>query len=100
MLQAVDSPFIRAGDVTWFDLRTALGICMLGFGDSVVRKPWLLLRGRKRLQRAVDAFLGYSNVYLQRPEYSIVPPETKGTPQARFRSAPQILLTASDIIGW
>ncbi len=42
LLLAVNSPFVRKGAVTLFDLRTAVAICRLRFDDSRLRRPWLV----------------------------------------------------------
>lgn len=108
LLNTLDSPFMRKGAVTMFDLRVAVGVCRLQPFDSNVRKPWLApfliytglflasLRPRRRnyplnqenaLQRALrkrcDRFLSYCKDYLQAPQYTIIPPSFRG------RGAPQ-----------
>ena len=101
LLLAVDSPFLKKGEVRLFDLRVAVGICRLRFGQSKVRHPRpglsLLRRG---LQGEVEAFLRYAGDYLSRPEYDVVAPEDKGVPRPRRGAPPEIMQIAADVIGW
>jgi len=102
MLQAIDSPFIRKGDVTLFDLKTAVGACQLRFRDSRIRRPfWPLRVGHNGLRSGVDRMLQYYGDYLQRPDYSV---HTKDNPDAMPSgprgAAPESLQVAWDIIGW
>lgn len=104
LLNTIDSPFMRKGPVTMFDLRTAVGICRLSYQETYVRRPWLtpiLIYAKalcaslwcrkpgpcpsdpegkqnhlqRTLQKRADAFLKYTSDYLQDPEYAIIPPE-------------------------
>ncbi|MEA3208370.1 MAG: hypothetical protein QOE70_1427 [Chthoniobacter sp.] len=108
LLQALDSPFLRHGEVGLFELRTAVGVCRLRFGQSRVRRPWLgpltlaRLCRKGGLRREVCEFLSYTADYLYKPEYSIraprLPPGASTGPQSN--GAPEILKLAGDIIGW
>ena len=127
LLRTIDSPFTRKGAVTLRDLRTAIGVCRLKYGDSRVVKPKLgpflmvcgltaggLLRRwkkpadpkepnplQKTLARRVDAFLEYCGDYLQQPEYTIITPDTKSPhPQTPRGRAPEELQHASELISW
>jgi len=76
LLQVIDSPFLKAGDVQLYDLRRAVGICRLQYPDSRTRLPFTLKpMNLKRLEAEVVTFLGYISNYLQKPEYSIIPVE-------------------------
>ena len=72
LLQACESPFIKKGNVTLRDLKTAIGICRLRFGQSKVIRPfWPPIAPRKKLERDVAKFLSYVGDYLNRPDYVI-----------------------------
>ena len=97
LLRAVDSPFITSGIVTMRDLRIAAGVCRCGFGDSRIRKPWLIppllyarmtataLLPRRKAKTAPEgpnpvqqllaakseALLEYFGDYLAEPEYAV-----------------------------
>ena len=123
LLNAVDSPLMRQGRVTFRDLRTAAGICRLRFGDSRIRRPWLvpaciyagaMLRAifetqqpdalnplQRALTRQVDAFLEYAGDYLQTPAYAVVPaPMRPGCSAESRASAPDEIEHVSDLIRW
>lgn len=129
LLRTIDSPFVRKGPVTLFDLRTAIGICRLKYGDSKIVRPWLgpflmvvwlTLRGvlarllsrwkkpadpndmnplQKALARRVGAFLEYCGDYLQQPEYNIISPDNRAT-RTRRGSAPDELEHISELVVW
>lgn len=42
ILNTVGSPFVAEGLVDWRNLRIAVAICRLQFGDTRMRRPWLL----------------------------------------------------------
>ena len=123
LLNTVDSPLMRQGRVAFRDLRTAVGICRLRFGDSRIRKPWLvptciyagaLLRAlfsrsagdelnplQQALTKQVDAFLEYAGDYLQTPIYAVVPsPARHGCSSESRASAPDEIEHVSDLIRW
>lgn len=107
LLQAIDSPFVRLGEVTLFDLLTAVGICRLRFDDSRIVRPRVgLVSGfrlarKDGLRREVVRFLNYTGDYLQKPEYCIHPREVPGAPPAPKRiAAPELLTLTADIMGW
>lgn len=102
LLQAIDSPFVRKGDVTLFDLKTAVGICRLRFRDSKIRRPFFYFQLRHHsLRRDVDRMLLYIGDYLQRPDYSVHIKESPDATPAGSRGAPpESLQVAWDILGW
>lgn len=72
LLQTIDSPFVSNGEVTLFDLKTAIGICSLQYRQSRVHRPILPLSLKvPKLQKAVAAFMMYVGDYLNRPEYTV-----------------------------
>ena len=98
LLQAIDSPFLRKGEVHLLDLRNAVGACRLVFPNSRIVRP---LCFRPDLRKSVDQFLSYAGDYLTRPEYSIIPPaRDSGVPQPRRGQAPESILMVGDIIAW
>ena len=108
LLQALDSPFLRHGEVGLFELRTAIGICRLRFGQSRVRRPflgpralWRLCR-RGGLRREVKEFLGYTADYIYKPEYSVREPKLPAgsSPRIPSHSAPEIIRLVGDVVGW
>ena len=100
LLQAIDSPFIRKGDVELFDLKTAVGVCRLRFRDSRIKRPFFPL-SQKRLPVLVTDMLTYIGDYLQRPDYSIHQEDNATAAPAGVRGAPpESLQVAWDIIGW
>lgn len=107
LLQAIDSPLVRLGDVGLFDLLTAIGICRLRFDDSRIVRPWVgpvgffRLARKDGLKREVMRFLTYTGDYLQKPEYCIHTRELPhAAPAPRRSSAPELLTLAADIMGW
>lgn len=122
LLRTVDSPLVYGGDITFFALRTAVGICALKFGDSKVRRPWLIpalyvLRAiivslftrnpkgkngmnpyQRALSKVAEQFYEYCGDYLQEPEYSVVP-RAGSKPSLRER-APEELESASAVIAF
>lgn len=106
LLQTLDSPFLRKGEVGLHELRTAIGICRLPFGDSRVRRPRLgptaLFRLCRKggLHRSVCDFLAYTADYIHKPEYSIRPPKRLAGSSLGGGSAPEIFKLAADVIGW
>lgn len=108
LLQAVDSPFLRLGNVTLFDLMTAVGICRLHFGDSRICRPWVGPVGWWKLSRKdgfrkeVVRFLHYTGDFLHKPEYAVHqrPLPANAAPPPERHAAPETLSLAADIIGW
>jgi hypothetical protein len=99
LLKAIDSPFLRKGDVTRFDLRTAVGICRLRFGDSRVRRPITPLLTRRRFQREVLNFLSYAGDYISEPEF-VVEESTSSTPVKPRGAPPEPLRVACDVMSY
>ncbi len=123
LLRTLNSPYLRQGAASMWELRTAVGICRLRFGDSRIRRPILVpsliyvvsivklfLSSKKKraagynplrasLQKQSDAFLLYTGNYLQEPEYTVIPPKTRGTDGSRGR-APDELEQAAQLINW
>jgi len=102
-LQALDSPFIRRGEVRRFELLQALAVCRLRYPDSCLRMPvlrtiWPLRRG---IRHAVSEFLDYTGTYLYRPEYAVVERKRPGeAPSEQITNAPELMRLIGDIIGW
>lgn len=101
LLRAVDSPFMTNGTLTLRDLRIAAGICRCEFGNSRIRKPWLMPaliyarailgafipfrtkstpgepnRLQRALQRNAEAYLEYLGDFLAEPEYAVRRPQS------------------------
>lgn len=97
LLQTIDSPFVTGGEVSLFDLKTAIGICSLRYRKSKVRRPTFpLFMGLKKLKKNVDRFMVYVGDYLNRPDYTIQPldpraPQYVGMP---IGQAPAPVITA------
>lgn len=124
LLNTVDSPFMRNGPVSMFDIRVAVGACALEFGCSKIRKPrlwpfllqvWailisLILRRKpgqprplqRSLNRLSEELLEYFGEYLQRPEYAIIPPNRPAgmTPQVPRGRAPEEIEHVGELIAW
>lgn len=124
LLNTVDSPFMRDGPISMFDVRVAVGACALRFGDSKIRKPILwpaILRSKaillsllrrpadgkptpiqRSLSRLSGSLLEYFGEYLQRPEYAIIPPNRPAgsTPQAPRGRAPDEIEHVGELIAW
>ena len=118
LLKAIDSPYVKKGRATMWDLRTAIGICRLRFGDSRVHRPWLVpillycwaflrspfgMRHRLRsiLTSRSDAFFLFCADYIQDPEYAVIPPELNNI-QPRFPRgrADDTIEHVADLINW
>lgn len=79
LLQIIDSPFVGDGEITLFDLKTAIGICSLGYRQSRVHRPTFpLMAGPTKLKKAVTIFMEYVGDYLSRPDYTIQQTDFKG----------------------
>ena len=104
LLHALDSPFIRKGEVGSFELRTAIGVCRLRGGDSRIRRPapWRLSLRSGNLRFHVTQFLHYTRDYVVKPDYAVVaPPAPRGsTPAPKIVPAPELLRVVADIVGW
>lgn len=75
-LQIVESPFLSAGEVFLFHLRRAVGICRLRFPESRTKLPFFpLVVNKKKLHKEVENFLLYLGDYIQKPDYSVIPPD-------------------------
>lgn len=125
LLRTLDNPLLVGGDITFFDLRTAVGVCQLAYGHSKVRRPWLvpalimvkaiavallsknpkneagLNPYQRALAKVAEQFYEYCGDYIQKPEYSIIP--KTGATGARRERAPQELEEAASVIafsGW
>jgi len=99
LLQAIDSPFIHKGDVTLFDLKTAVGVCRLRFRDSRIRRPLFPL-GDRKLELLMKQMLAYLGDYLQRPDYSIREKEGDSPLVGPRGAPPEALQVVWDVIGW
>jgi len=125
LLRTLDNPLLVGGNITFFDIRTAIGVCCLRYGQSKVRRPWFIPalimaktilvallsrrpkddKGLNPYQRAMariaEQFYAYCGDYIQEPEYSVIPkPGAKGERRER---APEELETAASVIafsGW
>lgn len=73
LLQVIESPFLKAGEVVLFDLRRAVAICRLRYRNSRTRPPiFPMFMTQVKLEAEVKKFLAYVGDYLQRPEYNII----------------------------
>lgn len=97
LLQVIESPFVTQADITLHDLKNAIAICTLRYRNSKIRRPLFPLKvNQKTLVKKVEQFVNYTNDYLSRPEFSIVPwkidePQYVGLP---VTDAPPIFITA------
>ena len=74
LLKVIESPFLTSGQVYLYHLRRAVGVCRLQFPHSRPRLPWGPLNvSQERLHYEVSKFLLYTEDYIQRPDYTIVP---------------------------
>ena len=95
LLQALDSPFIRNGSATVFDLKTAIGICRLGYRQSHIARPIYPILGARQLRKQVQKFLDFVGDYLNKPDYNIVSLESPtGKPLPRVTPPPAPVLAA------
>lgn len=97
LLQAINSPFVGTGEVTLWDLKTAVGICSLQYKHSRVKRPvFPLFLKEKELQKFTDAFVDYIRDYYYKPEYEfVVPPPVPGAhPHKSVSHAPGVICTA------
>lgn len=100
LLQTLDSPFIKGGSITLFDLKTAIGICSLHYRNSNIKRPWFPFRmGIKGLNESVAKFIEYVDDYLSRPEYTVIPWDAKHTGPAPVpvTPPPHIVATAFNV---
>lgn len=100
LLQVSESPFLNAGEVYLYHLRRAVGICRLRYRNSKTRPPFFpLLMNQKKLEAEVEKFLAYTEDYLQRPEYNIIPADAFRQPRSTAKtpaSAPEVVQLAYD----
>jgi len=106
LLQTLDSPFLRKGRVELFDLQTAAAVCSTRFRDCKLRRPrigpinlWRIVY-RDGFNKGCAAFLAYVGDYLQRPEFSIIPPKEGGGSRGQRGRPPEVLRVVADIIAW
>lgn len=99
LLQTLDSPYLAAGKVEPFDLRTAVGVCSLHYGQSKVIRPLAFITSRSvtRFEQASNKFLAYIGDYLQRPEYTIVEPDRRGS-GTPLGPPPEVLQIVDDVM--
>jgi hypothetical protein len=97
LMQVLESPFVKEGDVSLHDLKNAISICTLRYRNSKIRRPFLpLFLKQKPLEKAVKRFLNYLGDYISKPEYTIVPWSIKEEDQLRptlpVTDAPQVIV--------
>jgi hypothetical protein len=100
LLQALDSPFIKGGSISLFDLKTAIGICSLRYRNSKIKRPWFPFKvGVGALRQEVARFVEYVEDYLSKPEYTVIPWDTKHTGPAPVpvTPPPHIIATAFNV---
>lgn len=119
ILNTLDSPFMNNGRVTFYDLRTAVGVCRLEFGDCHIRRPWLVpfllhcwiffasMFRRSEQDRTVlqgtllgevRKFLSYCGDYLQEPAFTVIPPKNaSGHHRGR---APDEFEQVAELVNW
>lgn len=116
LLQAVHSPFLYGAEISFFDMREAVGICQLSFPHSKVHRPWIVpfacyfffgfprRMWTKFLKRTRDKLLAYFGDYIVRPEYSIkypdIAPSRAMPPTPRLGPIPEGFILVSDVIAF
>jgi hypothetical protein len=125
LLRTIESPLVTGKMIMLKDLRTAVGICSQGYGNTRINKPWLIpfliytwatLRmilwpfrqgetyRQSALRKYAMRFVEYTGDYLQEPEYAIHSPESKAKkPEVPRGRPPSELETIWDVIrhtGW
>lgn len=125
LLNAVESPFVSQERVTFWDIRTAVGIFRLEFGDSDIRRPWLIPallyscalvahivrlgkddeHGHNALQRMITKqakrIFSHSGDYLQFPEYSVIPMASSSNKPSPTRGhAPDEIEHVGELVQW
>lgn len=86
LLQVAESPFLDNGKVYLYHLRRAVGICRLKFPRSRTRPPWgPIVMTQKKMHAEVSKFILYTNDYIHRPDYDIMPINvmSRGAPAGR-----------------
>lgn len=100
LLQVLDSPFITGGNISLFDLKTAIGICSLRFRNSNIKRPWFpRFLTPLGLRRNYTLFIEYVEDFLSKPEYTVVPWDTKtsGPAPVPLTPPPHIVATAFNV---
>jgi hypothetical protein len=117
LLQAIDSPFLRKGEVRFWDMREVVGICRMRYPQCKVRRPWLIplwcfwwygwprVRWRNFLIRTKDRLLEYFGDYVSFPEYSLwypdpSPAQQNMQPPVRLGPVPDTFVILSGIIAF
>lgn len=97
LLQVVDSPFLRAGVITVFDLKTAIGICRLTYPNSNVKRSWWpLWSTQKAHHKRVSRILSYFGDYIEKPDWYFIPSGKSSTPSRRGTPPPEPLAVGFD----
>lgn len=117
LLTTIQSPFLKGGELSFFDIREAIGICSLKWPECKVRRPWVIpvlwifffgyrkKAWHKFMLKLRDRLMEYFGDYISRPEYnfhfteahyggpSVAPPPRLGPIPAEF-------LLLADVIGF
>jgi len=94
LLDTIDSPFIKGGIVTSWDLRTAIGACRLKYLQSRIRRPILRCLTRNDLKWEVARFVEYIGDYAAKIDYNIVPFGKEEKSTVRIVPPPNVVITA------
>ena len=95
LLKIIYSPFINAGDVEWFDLQTAVGICRLSYRQSKIKRPHTPIWKRDgALKKETIKFLTYVGDYFNKPDYGIIP-LSEGTSNRKMGTPPPEIVSAA-----
>jgi hypothetical protein len=113
----IESPFLKGGDISFFDLREAVGICSLRWPRCRVKRPWVVpflwflwigfrkKAWRNRMIKIKDQLMEYFGDYIARPEYNFYTPEpvrgpSVSPPPPRLGPIPEAFLILADVISF
>jgi hypothetical protein len=114
LLGTLDSPLLQGAQayVTLFDLRNAVGVCRLGFGEVRIQRPLVIIPRIRRkareqwLGREIARFLDYAGDYIVKPEFAVIP-RTANAPGAPppppppvVSPVPELMCAIGDVIAW
>lgn len=117
LLMTIQSPFMVGGDLTFFDIRNAIGICSLRYPQCRIRRPWIVpvlwmiwcgpfkKKWIKRLGKTRDKLLEYFGDYISKPEFNLWHPDLSYhgpsiAPPPRLGPVPEVFSILSDVISF